>query len=106
MAPRQGHLDRMKRIYGYCWAFKDATIRIRTGIPDFSDLVVPEVDWSKSPYAGAKEEKPNDGPPPRGKSVRLHTTYADANLCQQTENGKAVTAELFTSSIKHHSVGI
>lgn len=38
----------MKRIIdGYCWAFKDATICIRTGVPDFSDLVVPDVDWSK-----------------------------------------------------------
>ena len=93
MAPRQGHLERMKRIYGYCWTFKDATIRLRTGVPDFSDLVVPEVDWSKSPYAGAKEEKPSDAPSPRGKSVRLYT-YADANLCHNKLNGKAVTAEL------------
>ena len=87
------HLDRMKRIYGYCWAFKDATIRIRTGLPDFSDLVVPEVDWSKSVYAGAKEDKPKDAPSPRGNPVRLYT-YADANLCHNKLNGKAVTAEL------------
>ena len=92
MAPRRGHLDRMKRIYGYCWAYKDSC-RIRTGIPDFSDLVVPEVDWSKSVYAGAKEERPKDAPSPRGKHVRLFT-YADANLCHNKLNGKAVTAEL------------
>ena len=93
MAPRKGHLERMKRIYGYCWAFKDAAIRIRTGMPDFSDLVVPEVDWSKSVYAGSKEEKPKGAPRPLGKEVRLYT-YADANLCHNKLNGKAVTAEL------------
>jgi len=57
MSPRIGHLEGMKRIYGYCWKFKDAAIRIRTGMPDFSDLETPKVDWSKTPYAGAKEAK-------------------------------------------------
>ena len=47
----------------------------------------------KGPYAGAKEEKPEDAPSPRGKPVRLYT-YADANLCHNKLNGKAVTAEL------------
>lgn len=93
MAPRQGHLDRIKRIYGYCWKFKDAAIRIRTGMPDFSDLEYAKVDWSKTPYAGAKEETPGNIPPPRGKAVKLWA-YHDANLCHNKLNGKAVTAVL------------
>jgi len=91
MSPRIGHLEGMKRIYGYCWKFKDAAIRIRTGMPDFSDLETPKVDWSKTPYAGAKEEQPQNLPAPRGKPVRIYT-YADANLGHNKLNGKSVTA--------------
>ena len=92
-APRRGHLDRMKRIYGYLMKFKTGTIRIRTAIPDFSDLAYEEHDWSHSPYAGAKEQLPSDLPTPKGKPVRLFS-YADANLYHNKMNGKAVTAVL------------
>ena len=92
-APRVGHLTRMKRIYGYLSKFKQASIRIRTDMPDFSDLEVMEQNWSNTPYAGAKEEQPSNLPPPKGKPVRLFT-YADANLMHDALSGKAVTAIL------------
>lgn len=92
-APRRGHLDRMKRIYGYLMKFKTGTIRIRTAMPDFSDLAYEEHDWSHSPYAGAKEQLPSDLPTPKGKPVRLFS-YADANLYHNKMTGKAVTAVL------------
>ena len=69
MIPRKDHLERMKRIYGYCWKFKDATIRMRTGMPDFFVLEITKVDWLKSPYAGAKEDKLHNLPEERGKQV-------------------------------------
>ena len=59
-APRVGHLEHMKRIYGYLMRFKTGTIRIMTGIPDFSDLKYEQHDWSRSAYAGAKELIPDD----------------------------------------------
>lgn len=37
-APRKGHLERVKRIYGYLSKFKHATIRVRTKEPDYSDI--------------------------------------------------------------------
>ena len=37
-APRRGHMDRIKRIYGYMNKMKNAAIRIRVGEPDFSNL--------------------------------------------------------------------
>ena len=92
-APRIGHLDRMERIYGYLSKFKHASIRIRTDMPDFSDLEVMEQNWVNTPYAGAKEEQPSNLPPPKGKPVRLFT-YADANLMHDALSGKAVTAIL------------
>ena len=93
VSPRKGHLECMKRIYGYCWKFKNATIRVRTGMPDFSDLKVAKVDWSKTPYAGAREDRPRNLPVARGKPVQLYT-YADANLGHNKLNGKSVTAIL------------
>jgi hypothetical protein len=37
VAPRKGHLDRLKRIYGYLSKMRHASIRIRTEEPDYSD---------------------------------------------------------------------
>ena len=36
-SPRRGHLDRVKRIYGYLSKMRNALIRIRTDEPDFLD---------------------------------------------------------------------
>jgi len=89
--PREGHLDRLMKIYGYLSRMDGATIRIRTGIPDLSGLRVTDHDWDNSPYRGATEELPKDLPPVRGKPIRL-ITYADANLMHDHLTGKAVTA--------------
>ena len=35
-APRRGHLERLQRMYGYGIHTKQAAIRVRTGIPDYS----------------------------------------------------------------------
>ena len=44
-APRVGHLERAKRIYGYLCKFKHAALRVRTAEPDYSAL--PEQDFEK-----------------------------------------------------------
>jgi len=92
-APREGHLRRMRKIYGYIMKYKHGIIRFNTDMPDLSDLPTHDHDWSNTPYAGSTEELPGNIPPPRGKSVRI-ITYADANLCHNVLNGKAVTAVL------------
>ena len=38
VAPRKGHLDRLKRICGYLLTMKDFKIRFRVHEPDFIDL--------------------------------------------------------------------
>jgi len=45
-APRQGHLDRARRVYGYLAKMKDAVIRIRTDEPDYSGLPDQQFDWA------------------------------------------------------------
>ena len=91
--PRRGHLDRIKRVYAYLIKMKHAVIRYRTDMPDVTDFVFPDIDWSNSPYAGAEEELPTNLPVARGKPV-LMTTFADANLGHDVVSGKSVTGLL------------
>ena len=92
-APRQGHLDRVKRIIGYLYKMKHGVIRFRTEEPDFSMLEKKEYEWFYTCYGGAKEDLPEDAPPPRGAIVR-QSSYVDANLYHDLISGKAVTGIL------------
>lgn len=92
-APRQGHLDRVKRIIGYLAKMRDGVIRIRTEEPDYSNIPDKIYDWESTVYGGAKEEIPGDAPPPLGKGV-LMTSFFDANLYHDVISGKSVTGIL------------
>ena len=92
-APRVGHLDRLKRIYGYLGKMKHATIRIRTGEPDYSDLPQQEYDWTYTVYGNVQEKIPDKLPEPLGKPVTL-TTYVDANLYHDMATGRSVSGIL------------
>jgi hypothetical protein len=92
-APRRGHLDRAKRIYGYLAKMRHAAIRIRTDEPDYSDIPDFQYDWSRSVYGDIKEILPTDAPEPLGKYVTL-THYVDANLMHDVMTGKSVTGIL------------
>ena len=92
-SPQRGHLDRVKRIFGYISKMRHAVIRVRTEEPDFSDVCDPAYKWDYTIYEGAKEIIPEDAPPPLGKYVTT-THYVDANLYHDMLTGKAVTAIL------------
>src|SRR5919202_4252209 len=95
IAPRQGHLDRLKRIYGYLKKFKNGAIRFRTNMPDYSMLEPNVYDWSSSVYNldNSVDELPNDMPPALGHPV-ITTTYVDANLMHCMTTGRASTGIL------------
>ena len=93
VAPRHGHLDRLKRIYGYLSKMRNAMIRIRTEEPDYSDLPDMEYDWTRSVYGEVSEVMPTDAPPPLGNHVTL-THYVDANLMHDIITGRSVTGIL------------
>ena len=46
VAPREGHLERLKRIAGYLVKFSQGAMRYRTNIPDYSDLEHKEHNWA------------------------------------------------------------
>jgi transposase InsO family protein len=91
--PRQGHLDRAKRVVAYLYRFKFAKIRFRTHEPDFSDLPIPEYDWTGTVYGNVKEDIPSDTPKPLGKPV-VTVSYVDANLQHCLITGRSVTGIL------------
>ena len=92
-APRLGHLERLKRIYGYVKKMRHGYIRIRTGEPDYSGLPNQDFDWAATAYGEVQELLPDDAPPPLGKRVVL-TRYLDATPYHDVVAGRAVTALL------------
>jgi len=85
--PRQGHLERVKRIHGYLSKMRHATIKIRTETPDCSAIPVKMYDWECSCYAGAEDEIPLDSPKTKGKTVTM-TSFFDANLYHDLISGQ------------------
>ena len=79
VSPRKGHLEQTKQMIGYLRKFKLGSIRVRTGLPDYSYLgKSPEYDWMNSVYGDVLET----------------TTYVDANLYYDWTTGRAVTGTL------------
>jgi hypothetical protein len=86
-------MDRLKRIYGYLNKFQNATIRIRTSKPDFTELPDQDYEWCNTVYGDVEEEIPNDIPEPLGNWVTL-SHYVDANLHHCLLTGRSVTGIL------------
>ena len=93
IAPKEGHLNRLKRVYGYLSRFREGVIRVRTEEPDYSGIQNYEYDWSSAVYGEVEELIPRDIPKALGKPVTL-TTYVDANLYHDLITGRAVTGIL------------
>ena len=55
IAPRAGHLERVKRVDGYISQFKDAAIRFRTNEPDYSSLPQQNFDWMSSVFGDDRD---------------------------------------------------
>ena len=89
-APRQGHMDRLKRIYSYAIRSKDYANRFRTDQPDYSFLPDQDFDWTYSVYGNVQEILPDDMSAPLGQAVTT-TTKMDANLNHYLATGKSLT---------------
>ena len=95
MAPRQGHLERLKRICGYLRNFPHAAICFQTNLPTHEDHLhkIQEHDWMYAVYGNIKEELPSNMPMPKGNIVRT-TSFVDANLMHDFTNGRSATGIL------------
>ena len=83
----------MKQIYGYLASHDKGAIRVRTDIPDYSELPNITYKWMYMVYGEVKEGIPKDIPKPAGNTIVL-TTYVDANLYHDYITGRAVTGIL------------
>ena len=92
LAPKVGHIERMKRIYGYLSRTKHYALRFRTAEPNYMHLPDLEYDWTRI-YGNVFEQIPKDAPEPLGKSVTT-TTFLDANLLHDLITGRSVAAVL------------
>ena len=88
--PRQGHMDRLKRIYGYGPRTKDYAVRLRADQPDYSFLPEQDFDWTYSVYGDVQEIHPDDMPEPLHVAV-ITTTTMGANLNPCLATGKSLT---------------
>jgi hypothetical protein len=88
-APRQGHLDRLKRVYAYLRNYKKTAIKFNVELPDYSKFPAEKPQWGHI-YHPCEEEIPSDMPTPRGKAV-MTTTFVDANLLHDLITGRACT---------------
>jgi len=93
VAPRIGHLERVKRLYGYLSKMKHGIIRVRTAEPDYSDLPDQNFDWAYTVYGNVEEIVPDDIPEPLGKHVTM-SHWLDANLLHCKMTGRSVTGIL------------
>ena len=91
-APREGHMKRIKRVFGYLKQYPKGALRVRVGVPDYTALPKPTYDWT-SVYGDTSDELPYDMPEPLGKAV-LTTSYVDANLYHDYLTGRSVTGVL------------
>ena len=79
LAPKIGHLERMKRLYGYLSKTKHFAFRYRSKEPNYSHLPEQEQVWSRTVYGNVKEEIPKDIPKPLGSRV-ITTTFLNENM--------------------------
>ena len=63
---RQGHLERLKRIYAYVIKTKDYATRFRVMEPDYSYLSEQYFDWTHTVFGHVQEIIPQDIPDPLG----------------------------------------
>jgi hypothetical protein len=87
IAPRIGHLERLRCIYGYFSKMRFASIHVYSDIPDH------QYNWTYTVYGNTKEMLPKDALKPLGKPVTL-SHYIDANLMHDVTTGKLVTGIL------------
>ena len=92
-APRQGHMDRLKRIYSYPIGTRDYAIRFRTDQSDYSFLPDQHFDCTYSVYGHVQEILLDDIPELLGKAV-VTTTTMDANSNHSLATGKSLTGSL------------
>ena len=103
-APREGHFNRMLRVFGYLKRYPKYGIGIDTNEISLPTSEESNVKWDEQ-YPGAMEELPGDMPAPKGKAVNI-TVYVDADHAHDQVTRRSVTGILLfvnNTPVKWHS---
>jgi hypothetical protein len=93
MAPRIGHLEAMKRVFGYLKKYPKGRIVVDTSFPDHSAYKANDFDnWSEF-YPDASEELPPNMPTPKGRAARI-TCFVDADHAHDVVTRRSITGIL------------
>ena len=92
MAPRQGHLDGIARVFGHLKKHSEGTIMIDPKCPDHSQFDVAHHDQWKEFCPDVEEMMPgvNESPPPMGPKVRI-TAHKDSDHAHDVLTRRSVT---------------
>ena len=95
MAPRQGHLTGIIRVFGYLKKMPKGSIMIDPKYPDHSQFDVADYDQWKEFYPDVEEmiPGPDEKPPPLGPKVRI-TVYKDSDHAHDVLTRRSVTGVL------------
>jgi hypothetical protein len=88
-APKQGHLNRMLRVFGYLKAYMKQGITYDEKEHQGPKFECTDVNWEEQ-YPGAREELPPDIPKPKGKPIQI-TCYVDADHAGDHATRRSVT---------------
>jgi hypothetical protein len=92
MAPGQGHVAAMHRVFGYLMKYPHGTILVDPTFPDHSQYTPIEQNWSEF-YPDAHEELPPDMPIPKGKAART-ICYVDADHAHDIVTRRSISGVL------------
>ena len=93
MVPRDGHLQAMKRVFGYLKKYNKGRLIVDAHFPDHSQYKTQDFDNWKEFYPDAEEDIPSPMPTPRGRPCRL-TCYVDADHAHDVVTRRSVTGIL------------
>ena len=88
-SPREGHMEAMRRIFGYVKNYTKQGIKYDVTLPDFSKYKRTKYDWFRR-YGNVTEEMPYKMPEPRGKPVRM-SGFFDASHASCLITRRSVT---------------
>ncbi len=92
MAPQEGHLKAVKRIFGYLKRNKGGKILIDASFRNWSEFKTDKHNWQEM-YPNATEEIPTGLPPPKGPRTRV-TCYVDADHAHDKVTRRSMTGIL------------
>ncbi len=93
MAPREGHMDAMKRIFGYLKKYHRGCLLMDPNLMDWSQYPTTEDHTWTEMYPNAHEETPYDMPVPKGKPVQI-TCFMDTDHAHDKITRRSVTGIL------------